>query len=119
MRPILPFMAALVLFGSIAGCSGSSGPSNAGSTGPSLSVKTCRAIENYPTFKTKSEALAYAAFLKKEGAQASLGSGLAKKINTLSTDLAGNENGTAADTTTMVEGDATVLRTACDQVINS
>jgi hypothetical protein len=119
MRPILPFMAALFLFGSLAGCSGSSSGSNAGSTGPSLNVKTCRAIENYPTFKTKSEALAYASFLKKEGAQASLDSALAKKINSLSTDLAGNENGTAADTTATVEGDATTLRTACDTFINS
>jgi hypothetical protein len=128
MRPILPFMAALILFGSLAGCGGSSsgsGSSASGSsasaapTGAALDKVACRAVESYPAFTTSSQGLAFAGFLAKEAGKGTLSPKLASDMTSLSTILKGNESGNAADTKLKVEGDATTLHTDCQQYLPS
>jgi hypothetical protein len=122
MRPILPFMAALILFGSLAGCGGSSSGSASGSSStpkPSTNTVACKAVEGYPAFTTSTQGLAFASFLAKEAGTSALNSKLATDMTTLSTVLKGNESGDAADTKLKVEGDATTLHNDCQTYLPS
>jgi hypothetical protein len=123
MRPILPFMAALILFGSLAGCGGSSsaGSASGSSSSPKPSVNTvaCKAAEDYPAFTTSAQGLAFATFLGKEAGTSALSSKLATDMTTLSAVLKGNESGNAADTKLKVEGDATTLHDDCQTYLPS
>jgi hypothetical protein len=116
MRPILPFMAALILFGTVAcGASASNSGSGSGSsakpsaapTGAALDASVCKAISSY-TVSTAAQGQAFAAFLKKEAGMATLNSTIVTQMTTLSNDL-------SADglTSSKVKGDATVLHTTC------
>jgi hypothetical protein len=114
MRPILPFMAALILFGTAA-CgasasnpgSGSSAKSSAPPTGAALDSVVCRAISSYPV-STTAQGQAFAAFLKKEAGLATLSSAMVTQMTTLSNDLMAD-----GVTSVKVKGDATVLHSTC------
>jgi hypothetical protein len=116
MRPILPFMAALILFGTAA-CGASAANSGSGSgssakpsappTGAALDAVVCKAISSYPV-STSAQGQAFAAFLKKEAGMATLSSTIVTQMTTLSNDLAAD-----GVTSVKVKGDATVLHTTC------
>jgi hypothetical protein len=116
MRPILPFMAALILFGTVAcGASASNSGSGSGSsakspappTGTALDAQVCKAISSYPV-STTAQGQAFATFLTKEAALATLNSTMVTQMTTLSKDLAANSL-----TSTKVKGDATALHATC------
>lgn len=120
MRPILPFMAALILFGTAAcGASASNSGSGSGSgsshsatpsappTGAALDAQVCKAIASYPV-STTAQGQAFAAFLKKEAALSTLDSTMVTQMTTLSTDLAAD-----GVKSVKVKGDATQLHATC------
>jgi hypothetical protein len=116
MRPILPFMAALILFGAVAcGSSASGSGSGSGSsakpsappTGAALDAKVCQAVSSYPV-STTAQGQAFASFLKKEATLSTLNSTMVTQMTTLSNDLA-----SLGLTSTKVKGDATALHATC------
>jgi hypothetical protein len=128
MRPYLPFMAVLVLFGAVA-CGGSSSPSSSSSASTShkptaaqqaavLNKATCQKVASYPAYATKSQALAYVSFLEGEASQAGVDNTLASDMMTLSTVLSGHEAGAATLTTAKVTTATATLTAACKKWVS-
>ena len=125
MRPYMPFMAALVLFGAVAcGASSSSSPSNSGSSkspkptaaqqAAAVDKATCLKITS-ATFATKAQATAYVSLLEGQASQAGVDNTLAGDMMTLSTVLSGHESGVAALTTAKVTAAQAKLKTTCQK----
>ena len=125
MRPYMPFMAALVLFGAVAcGASSSSSPSTSGSSSSSsakptaaqqaaaVNKATCQKVTS-ASFATKAEATAYISLLEGQASQAGIDNTLAGDMMTLSSVLTGHEAGEKTITPAKVTSAKTALTTAC------
>ncbi|MGH3273265.1 MAG: hypothetical protein ACRDNZ_02940 [Streptosporangiaceae bacterium] len=123
MRPYMPFMAALVLFGAVA-C-GASTPAPAPSSSSSAhkltpaqqdaitNAATCKKLAAYPPYTTKTEALAFVSFLETEANQAGVDNTVAGDMMTLSGVLTDHENGTKTETPAKVAKAMSTLTAAC------
>ena len=123
MRPYMPFMAALVLFGAVAcGASSSSSSASAGSSAKptaaqkaaALDKATCQKVEA-ASFTTKAQATAYIQLLEAQASQAGVDNTLSGAMMNLSTVLSGHESGVKALTTAKVTTAQTALKTACQK----
>jgi hypothetical protein len=125
MRPYMPFMAALVLFGAVAcGASSSSSNSSSGSSSSpkvsaaqqaaALNKATCQKVAT-AAYTTKSQATAYVTLLESQASQAGVDNTLASDMMTLSTVLSGHESGVASLNTARVAKAQTTLQTACQK----
>ena len=127
MRPYMPFMAALVLFGAVAcgasssSSSGSSPSSSSSSAKPTaaqqaaaLDKATCLKVTS-ASFATKAQATAFVSLLEGQASQAGVDNDLASDMMTLSTVLSGHESGVAALTTAKVTAAQTKLKTTCQK----
>ena len=127
MRPYMPFMAALVLFGAVAcGASSSSSPSTSGSSSSSsakptaaqqaagVNKATCQKVTS-ASFATKAEATAYISLLEGQASQAGIDNTLAGDMMTLSSVLTGHEAGEKTITPAKVTSAKTALTTACQK----
>ncbi len=128
MRPYMPFMAALVLFGAVAcGASSSSSSSTSSSSASSkptaaqlaakaaaLDKATCLKVTS-AAFTTKAQATAYVSLLEAQASQAGVDNDLASNMMTLSTVLTGHESGAKALTTAKVAKAQATLKTTCQK----
>jgi hypothetical protein len=124
MRPYMPFMAALVLFGAVAcgASSSSSTPSTSGSSSSSkptaaqqaaaINKATCQKVTS-ASWSTKPQATAYISLLEGQASQAGVDSTLSGDMMTLSTVLTGHESGAKTLTTAKVAAAQAVLTTVC------
>jgi hypothetical protein len=125
MRPYMPFMAALVLFGAVA-CGASSSPSSSPASSSSsakptaaqqaaaLDKATCLKVTS-AAFTTKAQATAYVTLLEAQASQAGVDNDLASDMMTLSTVLSGHEAGDKTLTTAKVTTAQTKLKTTCQK----
>jgi hypothetical protein len=127
MRPYMPFMAALVLFGAVAcGASSSSSPASSGSSSSSsakptaaqqaaaLDKATCLKVTT-AAFATKSQATAYISLLEGQASQAGVDNALASDMMTLSTVLSGHESGVKTLSTAKVTAAQSKLKATCQK----
>jgi hypothetical protein len=125
MRPYMPFMAALVLFGAVAcGASSSSSPASSGSSSSAkptaaqqaaaLDKATCLKVTT-AAFATKSQATAYISLLEGQASQAGVDNALASDMMTLSTVLSGHESGVKTLSTAKVTAAQSKLKTTCQK----
>ena len=126
MRPYMPFMAALVLFGAVAcGASSSSGSSTtphatsskataaqAAKKAAALDKATCLKVMA-GSYTTKAQATAYVTLLEGQASQEGVDNTLASNMMTLSQVLSGHESGVKALTTAKVAGAQGTLKTTC------
>jgi hypothetical protein len=125
MRPYMPFMAALVLFGAVAcGASSSSSSTTSHSSSSSkptaaqkaaaLDKATCLSVSS-AAYATKTQAKAYINLLEVKASQAGVDNTLAGDMMNVSTILTGHESGVAALTTARVAKAQTTLKTDCQK----
>ena len=125
MRPYMPFMAALVLFGAVAcGASSSSSSPTSGSSSSAkptaaqqaaaLNKATCQKVTT-ASFTTPTEAKSYVSLLEAQASQAGVDNTLASDMMTLSTVLTGHEAGEKSITPAKVTSAKTALTTACQK----
>jgi hypothetical protein len=127
MRPYMPFMAALVLFGAVACGASSSSSSTTSGSGSGSSAKptaaqkaaaldkaTCQKVLS-GSYATKAQATAFVQLLEGQASQAGVDNGLASDMMTLSTVLTGHESGAAALTTAKVATAQAKLKTTCQK----
>jgi hypothetical protein len=125
MRPYMPFMAALVLFGAVAcgaSSSSSNSPSGSGSSpkvsaaqkAAALDKATCQKVATV-SYTTKQQATAYVSLLEAQASQAGVDNQLASDMMTLSTVLSGHESGVASLSTAKVSAAQTKLQSTCQK----
>jgi hypothetical protein len=127
MRPYMPFMAALVLFGAVAcGASSSSSSSTSGSSSTSsskptaaqqaaaLNKATCLKVTT-ASFTTPTQAKTYVTLLEAQASQAGVDNALASDMMTLSTVISGHEDGVKSLTTAKVTAASAKLKTTCQK----
>jgi hypothetical protein len=125
MRPYMPFMAALVLFGAVAcGASSSSSSPTSGSSSSSkptaaqqaaaLNKATCQKVTT-ASFTTPTEAKSYVSLLEAQASQAGVDNALASDMMTLSTVLSGHEDGVKSLSTAKVTAASSKLKTTCQK----
>jgi hypothetical protein len=126
MRPYMPFMAALVLFGAVAcgasSSSSSSSPSTSSSSAKPTAAQQAAALDKATclkvtsaSFTTKAQATAFITLLEGQASQAGVDNALASDMMTLSTVLSGHESGVAALTTAKVTAAQAKLKTTCQK----
>jgi hypothetical protein len=126
MRPYVPFMAALVLFGAVAcgasSSSSSSSPSTSSSSAKPTAAQQAAALDKATclkvtsaSFTTKAQATAFITLLEGQASQAGVDNALASDMMTLSTVLSGHESGVAALTTAKVTAAQAKLKTTCQK----
>jgi hypothetical protein len=123
MRPYMPFMAALVLFGAVAcGASSSSGSSTTphASSSKATAAQKAAALDKATCLKvmagsydTKAQATAYVTLLEGQASQEGVDNTLASNMMTLSQILSGHESGVKALTTAKVASAQNTLKTTC------
>lgn len=125
MRPYMPFMAALVLFGAVAcGASSSSSPSNSGSSkspkptaaqqAAAVNKAACLKITS-ASFATKAQATAFVSLLEGQASEAGVDNTLAGDMMTLSAVVSGHEAGTKGFSTAKLNTAQATVKTDCQK----
>jgi hypothetical protein len=123
MRPYMPFMAALVLFGAVA-CGASSSSSTTSSAKPTAAQKaaaldksTCQKVLA-GTYTTKAQATAFIQLLEGQASQAGVDNTLSGAMMNLSTILSGHESGVKALSSARVTTAQQAVKSACKKWVS-